>query len=306
MVSCRTREIDVIAMQPAFDDLSPWGTYAAHGGQHLWRALVRLGVSHGGVKKRLAARWRAAYGEAPVDLRYDGVRFRLHPWDNTVEARLLFGSRSREALERRVMRAHLHAGAFVDIGANVGFYALFAAAAGARQVIAVEPNPAALQRLRFNVQANGWNDRITVVPVALDSSAGEAVLVHGTDLGGGALAGAGQPGAQRLSVATSTLPALLHAQGVTRVAVLKIDVEGMEDRVLLPLFDPCHLGLRPRLLIVEHVHQQHWRHDLFARLSAQGYRLIARTSSNTLLRMADDAPAGSTVKSTTRSAGTQK
>ncbi|ELY36230.1 FkbM family methyltransferase [Natronorubrum tibetense] len=61
-----------------------------------------------------------------------------------------------------------------DIGANVGIYAL-ALTSGApdRRVVAFEPSPAAVERLRRNVRANDLESRIDVLACGVGDDAGD-------------------------------------------------------------------------------------------------------------------------------------
>ena len=77
------------------------------------------------------------------------------------------------------------AGIFVDIGANIGYYAMRLAKAGAT-VLALEPNPAAYQRLLYNSDINLFAGKITTLLLGVGEE-GEAVLSF-SDLGSGSLA----------------------------------------------------------------------------------------------------------------------
>jgi FkbM family methyltransferase len=65
----------------------------------------------------------------------------------------------------------LRRGVFVDVGAYIGFYTVFAARHGWK-VVAFEPNPISLVLLRYNIALHGVGDRVVVV----DKAAGD---VHG-------------------------------------------------------------------------------------------------------------------------------
>jgi FkbM family methyltransferase len=66
---------------------------------------------------------------------------------------------------------------FVDIGANVGLFSLFVASqAGANaKILAIEPEPENVRRLRFNVAANP-DAPIRVLPIALGEATGMVAL----------------------------------------------------------------------------------------------------------------------------------
>jgi hypothetical protein len=75
---------------------------------------------------------------------------------------------------------------------------------------------------------------------------------------------------------------VLSQEGVRAIDALKIDVEGAEDRVLVPFFAAAPESLWPRFMIVEDTHEL-WRNDLFAVLHARGYRTVARTKLNVMM-----------------------
>lgn len=113
---------------------------------------------------------------------------------------------------------------FVDVGANVGTYALWAADCGA-VVIAVEPDPGAAALLRENVALNAFP--ITVVEAALGAVSGTILLTKGNDTMNHVLVAAAGTGGRE--VQAQTLDEILGGRAVTGV---KIDVEGAERMVL--------------------------------------------------------------------------
>jgi FkbM family methyltransferase len=63
----------------------------------------------------------------------------------------------------------------LDVGANIGIYTLLAAKRGAR-VFAVEADPRNLEMLRHHVHENGFDDRVTIFPVAVGDREGDVTL----------------------------------------------------------------------------------------------------------------------------------
>ncbi|MDQ7908204.1 FkbM family methyltransferase [Phytohabitans sp. ZYX-F-186] len=112
---------------------------------------------------------------------------------------------------------------FVDVGSNVGAYALWAGDAGA-QVIAVEPAPDAARRLRENVALNGYP--IGVLQCGLADRPGRMTLSRGEDTTNHLLF---DPDAAGDTIEVDTLDEVL---GGRAVAGVKIDVEGAERLVL--------------------------------------------------------------------------
>lgn len=225
-----------------------------------------------------------------LDVNRWGLRLRLHPCDNGCEKNLLFTPQmyepaelSRLAGEIEIARRERRPFVFVDVGANVGLFSLFVAAhAGANaRILAVEPEPGNMARLRRNLEFNPGLP-ITPIPVALSDEAGHVSIVpDDRDRGGARLGTPGHPAATQ--VPATTLSELLTREGVAAVDALKIDVEGSEDRVLVPFFQRADRALWPRMIVIEDSHKE-WRVDLFAILAANGYATVERSKQNVVLR----------------------
>jgi FkbM family methyltransferase len=133
---------------------------------------------------------------------------------------------------------------FVDIGANVGFFTLLAArcASPGGRVLAFEPHPEARGRMLHLLGLNGLTSIVTVSDVALsDGPAAAAPLFLTTDSVlstlDPSLAPLGEdfPFTTTVEVPLASLDDWLAASpewANTRIDVVKIDVEGTEERVL--------------------------------------------------------------------------
>lgn len=256
------------------------------GYRRLLRFLVALGLAHGPLKRWFYRQWFAAGGETPVDITSHQLKLRVHPWDNTIEGKLLLGSRSRDREELDQLARHLPPGGmFLDVGANIGFYSLVAVARGAARALAVEPLPTAFQRLQFNIRANGFEDRITALQAALGPERKTVSLTEmDGDLGGSSLVKTGLAGRQ-IEVAMLPLTEALGENGFTKLHAMKIDVEGMEDSVLCPFFETAPRSLWPGFVIMEHIHRGDWKRDVLAKMLAAGYEQIGESRSNVFLRL---------------------
>ena len=266
-----------------------WGTYLPKGKRQFLRILVAIGLGHGVMKKVLDNIWLSDDAITPVDILYGqgNIKFklRLHPRDSGTESKILFSSRIRDRDEIHWLQSHLQQGdTFLDIGANIGYYTMWAAALGATRLIAIEPNPNAYDRLTFNVHANGFEDRVIKECVALGASTGNAVLsIPGSSIGGGKLGVVDNP-REQFQVRQIGLATLLESHGVDRVDMMKIDIEGMEASVLLPFFMDAPSELWPKSVVIEHISQEEWEQNILDYMLGIGYVKVATTRSNTLLR----------------------
>jgi FkbM family methyltransferase len=133
----------------------------------------------------------------------------------------------------------LHPGmTFVDVGANDGYYTLFAARriGSTGRVVAVEPSSRERVNLKRNIARNRLGN-VTVVAAALGSVCGEADLrlAQGVHSGHNTLGKFAHDGvlADRLQrVDVETLDKVVAALGLTRIDFVKIDVEGAEASVI--------------------------------------------------------------------------
>jgi FkbM family methyltransferase len=118
---------------------------------------------------------------------------------------------------RRVLRA---GDLFVDVGANVGTYTIWAAELGA-EVIALEPAADTFSLLRENIALNGYP--VTALQAAAGDHCGTARFTTGRDAGNSL-----DPDGP-VQTDLVTVDSLI---GDRRVAGMKVDVEGFEIEVL--------------------------------------------------------------------------
>lgn len=223
--------------------------------------------------------------EDPVDVVHWGHRLRLLTRGNISEATFLFMPHRWDPAERALLARELGPGAvFVDVGANAGGYVwwLLHRMGDAFQCLAVEPDPALHQRLRFNLATNGVRN-VEVVQAAVGAESGEGWLrLDPGNLGQNVLVQEAD-GRAGVRVPIRTLQELVEAAGLPRIDALKIDVEGLEAAILNAFYDRAPEALWPRLLVVERQPTPEHR-ALVDRLQDLGYREALATRMNLVLR----------------------
>lgn len=176
--------------------------------------------------------WRRVVRRPMTVMFWKGLRARVYPdWPYSWTALYV---RLTEYDEMMFTLRYLRPGdAFVDVGANIGFYSLLASSVNGRApVVAFEPHPLGAERLRENAAINGF-DNVRVVQAAAGEAAGSAALT--ADLADQNRIQT-QPALGGASVAVSvvTLDATLADAAIdpAAVAVVKVDTEGFELNVL--------------------------------------------------------------------------
>ena len=272
-------------LKPANDPTpAPFGAFAPTPAQ---AAIIRLAhrtrLKRGAFRPMLS-RSLNLLRAGPVDVQYQGASFRFYHQASATERGALFNP-DYNAEELDFLRGHTPVGGvFVDVGANVGTYALaLARHVGERgRVIAIEPHPVTHARLAFNSHASLYGN-VVLVNAAAGAADGDLMIeTDGDNLGASHIV-SGQSSSRAIKVPSLRLQRILDDAGVAKVDALKIDVEGYEDRVLTGFFKHAPSSLWPRAVVIEHLSRNEWQDDCIADMLARGYTETARTRSNTLL-----------------------
>lgn len=275
-------------------DLSPYGARAPGALDRFALTLTRA-MPNSWLGLRLAMLFRRIVtmrlGRGALDTELWGMRLRLYALGNGCEKNALFTPQMFDVMERGVLADAIARKrgdfTFVDIGANVGLYSLFVASqARDARILAIEPQPGILDRLRFSLAANP-GVIVEVLPIALADREGTVeLLLDGNDSGGTHIETATRHEAGvSVSVPCRPLTAVLRDAGIVSIDVLKIDVEGAEDVVLVPFFRDAPDTLWPETVLIEDT-RAFWQTDVFALLESHGYTVVTRSRQNVAYRRA--------------------
>lgn len=193
------------------------------------------------VRSPQTGRW-SRYRYFPHDelvMRYDGRRFRFDT--TSVIAKRWFYPRYsdgsiHEPVVSRALAAHLSPeSVFIDVGANVGYFTIFAATIANRghvHAFEVDPRLAAIIYSHFEDDANADTGRVRVVCSAVGDTDRTIVSFSPTqsnNLSTNTIQE--RHGLERFTSPTLTLDTYCESQGVSP-DVIKIDVEGFESHVV--------------------------------------------------------------------------
>ena len=196
-----------------------------------------------------------------------GLKLELDP-HQAMDAGLLLYPQIYNRQEFHWLRTRLTPGElFVDVGAYIGIYALVAAGITDR-VVAIEANPDIYTKLMANIRRNGLP--VSAVNNGV-SDARETLPFYRQEHG--------NLGGSSFVFTHGATPIQIECLPLADIAphgdFLKLDVEGMEARVLTPYL----ARFRPHTMILEVSHDQAVV-DLCRR---HGYRLARESSENVLL-----------------------
>ncbi|ANY80321.1 FkbM family methyltransferase [Microvirga ossetica] len=269
------------------NDSRPFGDFAPSGITR-WVIDRTRGLPEGWAGRRVALMLRhlamKMLNGLPLDLETFGVRMRLYPYKNVCERRILFTPQYFDADELKILTDRIRPGfTFIDVGSNVGWYALFlaqeAGTAVATRILAVEPQPEIFDRLIYNIRQNP-SSTIKAVDCAVADKTGELTLfLDPRNRGEASLKIVNSSQTDAIRVPAVTLIELLNREGLAHVDAIKLDVEGAEDLVLDPFFRDAPAALYPALFIVANVPER-WQIDVIGLLTSKGYRQALETKMN--------------------------
>jgi FkbM family methyltransferase len=208
--------------------------------QPSWRFACEYYEQRRWLACRRGALWEAARGRLSVPLTlkwYHGMTVDVLLGNDNSLCLYVCGSfePNEFAFLDRVLRPGM---VFVDVGANDGYYTLFAAHRVGRsgRVLSVEPSTRERANLERNIARNGLTN-ITVIPVALGATCGTAELrlAQSAHSGHNTLGRFANDSVQAESVEqvdVRTLDSLTRDVALDRIDVMKIDVEGAEANVI--------------------------------------------------------------------------
>jgi FkbM family methyltransferase len=201
--------------------------------------------------------------------------------DDVIAERIRHETSFEPAVRNALERSLSPGGTVIDIGANIGYYAIIAARhiGCARQVLAFEPQPNVVAKLRENLALNNLTN-VEVLPYALSDQNGTA-LFYFPESGQESLGGFRQNGRfqsrEASEVRTARLDDVLDELGNPHISLIKMDAEGAELQIINGAERLLSSPNRPTIIFEafeENVRSfGHSVFDLLSRIHSFGYEL---------------------------------
>jgi FkbM family methyltransferase len=187
-------------------------------------------------KTRLERLGTFALGQRTVHaLSHYGTRFRLdlpedHGW-TSIYFRRTYETGTTDLIHRLLRPDDVA----IDIGANIGWYTVHMARwARHGHCYAFEPTQRTFTRLQEHINGNSVTANVTLNQLALGDEDGQVSLYafSGLQHGQNSLATFGREDRAEMVVPMTILDSYIHDRAITRIDLVKLDVEGAELRVL--------------------------------------------------------------------------
>lgn len=200
---------------------------------------------------RIVMRIPPHLGHFDAVIPFRGIKMKIFTGESMGRIMYYFGD--WEPKQNDFFEAYIKPGMLLfDIGANMGFYSLFAATHGARSV-AFEPDPDIIKNyLKFNTELNKVPDRIIIVNEAVADKAGtlKFYLHRPGSWGAGRIFKLSDENNPTIDVKTNSID--FYVQKYGKPDVIKMDIEGAEVFAIEGAENLLKRGDAPLLMIEFH------------------------------------------------------
>lgn len=217
----------------------------------------------------------------PFDVKCNDIFFRIYPEQNYDDRHIIRKTKLPEYKELTFLQKYLCKNiTFIDIGANIGTYSLFVAKIcnNNLNLFAFEPNKNTYKKLLFNLTLNNINS-CNIFNYAISNKIQETHLwLDGNNDGANSLLPNNKNKKQKIQ--TTTLLNICQKKHIKKIDLLKIDVEGFEDKALLPFFTNAPKNLLPKIIVIETLHKNLWQTNLINIFLQHNYKKMFATKEN--------------------------
>lgn len=232
---------------------------------------------------------RSIFRQRFIRRRFDGFQMDLYTRDAGISGTLaIYGKREEDQMH--IIQTEITPGARVlDIGANIGFYALLEATLVGEhgKVYAVEPAPSNFQLLERNIELNGFGTRILAEPIAVSNITGQQTFhIHrksNLHTLNPIKYHEGKPDQYSTAIQVHTVAMGDLARKWPDIQFIRMDIEGHEVEVLESMIPAVRSGFSPKVMFECHFPKYSDRvHSLRKPLSdlfSLGYRVKIMASN---------------------------
>ena len=179
-------------------------------------------------------------------------------------------------------------GSFIDIGANYGYYSQTLSYYNiVSEIISIEPNNKFLPRIQDNFSLL-LDHKKNISPIIVENLAvsdNKEYAFLNLELGLGSAYLQKEKSLKSIKISCDTLINILTKNNIKKVSGIKIDVEGYEDKALIPFFNEASKELYPKIILIEHTSKANWSLDVITYLKDLGYVEEFRTKANMALKL---------------------
>ena len=248
------------------------------------KGLKLLGFGRSIFKKILFNILKIIIGKEKIFFKYNGKSFCLYPLLNSTDSKMIVSSRIIDKEELKCLKTLKKSenSIFIDIGANIGYYSISAANFGFKKIYSFEPIPETIDKLKFNIELNGLEKIIEVIPNALGLKKEVKHIFEDRNNFGNSSFYQESKNTNLINIQVINLYDFVIEKKIKNIDAIKIDVEGYEDKALEGFIKKSKQDELPKLIIIEHSNASKWKIDLFNLFKSRDYKILVKTRGNTI------------------------
>ena len=214
--------------------------------------------------------------KGPLDIYFRNCAFRIYGENNLIEYGILLNPKYNQTDIDFLLEDSKSNSNFVDLGCNIGLYSLpLASSAPNGTVISIDANPLMQSRLSFNANSSGIKN-IQIICSAVSDKTGEgSLLIRKNDT---AIVSVNED--IKGSIKIDKLENIIREQGLKSIYGLKIDIEGHEDKALVPFLLNVNADLLPKRIVIERKTKNSDYPGCAMAFKKLNYKLVSRSRNN--------------------------
>jgi FkbM family methyltransferase len=214
--------------------------------------------------------------KGPLDINFRKCAYRIFGENNLIEYGILLDPRYNYSDLEFLLNGASDDSNFVDLGSNIGLYSQpLALASPNGKVISIDANPLMGARLSFNFQASFIKNIQFVLSAVSDKIGKGSLKIRKDDI---AIVAVDENIQSNIKI--NTLKNILEENNIKSIYGLKIDIEGHEDKALVPFLLDSSETLLPKKIVIEKLSKNSDYPGCSMAFKKLNYKLVSRSKNN--------------------------
>ena len=262
-------------------EAAAFGTFAPNLIQRLLVSIGQKTVLKRGVFRGAYTTFIMSLSKGPLDIFFRDCAYRIWGEHNLIEYGLLLNPDYNHADLDFLIEGALEDSNFVDMGSNIGLYSQpMASAAPNGKTISIDANPLMAMRLKFNANASGLSNLDMVSTAVSDTDGCGSLVIRKNDV---AIVAVDETKNEGIPI--RTLSSILDEKNVKTIHGLKIDIEGHEDKALVPFLMNAPYEQLPKRIVIEHPTADADYPGCTKAFEELNYQLVGRSRNNSFYKL---------------------
>jgi FkbM family methyltransferase len=258
-----------------------FGTFAPNFVQRMMIAIGQKTVLKRGVFRGSYTWLIMCLSKGPLDILFRGCAYRIWGENNLIEYGLLLNPDYSHMDLDFLLKDAPEGANFVDMGSNIGLYSQPMAKVGHKgKTISIDANPLMAARLTFNAAGTGLKNLKMVSAAASDTDGQGSLIIRKNDV---AIVAVEETDGGEIPI--RTLQAILGEHKIKKIHGLKIDIEGHEDKALVPFLMSVPKARLPTKIVIEHPRPDADYPGCTKAFTVLNYKLVGRSHNNSFYEL---------------------